>query len=193
MSYLCFILGYCCNTFELCDSLGILIQTFGEELTVTSPRYPQNYQITGDGCSLVVVITLELPSVLHIKDRSTCEVPYMLVDSEDVALPYQYINCVLEDSTVTYTNDIIIRSSSLRINLPPGQRSGFTFTITGCNYSIINAFINTNWLEQEYSQIWCKFVLPYNFVNICRYLILMHKPPNTNNDCLHFGLVPKTE
>ena len=80
---------------------------------------------------MVVAITLKLSSVLHIKDKSTCEVPYMLVDSENVTQPYQYINCVLEDSTVAYTNDIIIRSSSVRINLPPGQGSGFTFTIAG--------------------------------------------------------------
>ena len=130
MSYLCFILGYCCRTFELCDSSAILVQTYGEELTVTSPQYPQNYQITGDGCSLVVAITLELPSVLHIKDRSTCEVPYMLADSENVALPYQYINCLLEDSTATYTNDIIIRFGVVHILLSE-QGSSFKFTIAG--------------------------------------------------------------
>ena len=131
MKFTWFILGYCCNTFELCDSNAVLIQTFGEELTVTSPQYSENYQITRDGCSLVVAITLELPSVLHIKDTSTCEVPYKLVNSEGNNLPYQYTNCLLEDTTVSYTNDIIIRSSSVYINLTAGQGSSFMFTITG--------------------------------------------------------------
>ena len=79
-----------------------------------------------------VVPTLELPYVLHINATSACEVPYSFVVGKDyVTQKYQYINCSGEDSTATYTNDIIRRSSSLRIYLPAGQRSSFKFTIAG--------------------------------------------------------------
>ena len=134
--------GSCVNAYELCNGSGIFIESFNKDLTVKTPKYPQNYSIATNGCNTTVVITVRRTFVFNIKRKGVSRQQVMVQDTNGVALPYQYNLYEVEDGDIYFTHNVIVRTNTsevLTIHLPAGEGKAFIFTAQGRLHPLKNA------------------------------------------------------
>lgn len=141
---------------ELCRSNGATIytiyDTFGEQMRVLSPGYPENYNV-GNDCVDYILIDTALPVELDLEQHyhhTDCYPRnlYRIVNMWNVLLDISGPNytCTPQHNSnvsILHTRIKIEQSRPLlRLVLPPGNFSGFEFFVSGNDNITYNVRLN---------------------------------------------------
>lgn len=124
----------------LCSGSTRIYDTFGKPVRVTSPAYPDRYNVAG-ACVEDIRVDTVLPVVLQLEQQFTdtqCTLPYSyrVVDTDNAPLDVSLITkCEQLSSSAVFSAHALIKIGQprpvLQIVLPEGPGNGFRLLVTG--------------------------------------------------------------
>ena len=133
---MCFLLASC-SSVEFCtpDVQPLEISTFYTEVHITSPQYPNNYNITTD-CEIPLIINVKVPFTFHLMESrdTSFNVRYQVRDmsgSKPEDQFYRWSIDGLKYRIITLSRVSTYESVEYELILPAGEGSAFMALLMG--------------------------------------------------------------